>query len=205
MLPFMSSISTRPFCSPVRKGDLELEVAHCVGGVISPLLLNVALHGMEEAAGVRYRRTGDAGRAVPGSPVLIRYADDLLALCHSRGEAEQVKARLADWLTPRGLAFNEDKTRVVTLDDGVDFLGFTVRRYHGKLLNHAEQGGRETDPGTAAHRDAVPARGQRESGAATAHPGHSGVVGLLPDGGVQQDVRRSGQLHVEAHLQVGHA
>jgi len=104
------------------------------GGVISPLLLNVALHGMEEAAGVRYRRTGDAGRAVPGSPVLIRYADDLLALCHSRGEAEQVKARLADWLAPRGLAFNEDKTRVVTLDDGVDFLGFTVRRYHGKLL-----------------------------------------------------------------------
>jgi hypothetical protein len=40
----------------------------------------------------------------------------------------------AAWLTPRGLAFNEDKTRVVDLDEGYDFLGFTVRRYHGLLL-----------------------------------------------------------------------
>ena len=66
--------------------------------------------------------------------MLIRYADDLLALCHSREQAEQVKARLAAWLAPRGLAFNEDKTRIVHLDDGVDFLGFNVRRYRGKLL-----------------------------------------------------------------------
>jgi RNA-directed DNA polymerase len=105
------------------------------GGVVSPLLLNVALHGMEQAAGVRYRQTGrQAAETVPGSTVLIRYADDLVALCHTRNEAQQVKARLADWLTPRGLAFNEDKTRVVTLDEGFDFLGFTVRRQAGKLL-----------------------------------------------------------------------
>ena len=105
------------------------------GGVISPVLMNVALHGMEEAAGVRYIRTGsNAGTARPGSPVVIRYADDLVALCHSREQAEQVKARLAEWLAPRGLAFNEDKTRVVHLDVGVDFLGFNVRRYRGKLL-----------------------------------------------------------------------
>jgi RNA-directed DNA polymerase len=105
------------------------------GGVVSPLLLNVALHGMERAAGVRYQQTGPrAGETVPGSPVLIRYADDLLALCHTRDEAEQVKARLAGWLAPRGLTFNEDKTRIVTLDEGCDFLGFTVRRQSGKLL-----------------------------------------------------------------------
>ena len=105
------------------------------GGVISPVLMNVALHGMEEAAGVRYITTGsNAGTARPGSPVLIRYADDALALCHSREQAEQVKARLAAWLAPRGLSFNEDKTTVVHLDDGVDFLGFNVRRYRGKLL-----------------------------------------------------------------------
>jgi RNA-directed DNA polymerase len=66
--------------------------------------------------------------------VLVRYADDVLALCHSRQQAEQVKARLAEWLAPRGLAFNEDKTRIVHLDNGVDFLGFNVRRYRGKLL-----------------------------------------------------------------------
>jgi len=105
------------------------------GGVCSPLLLNIALHGMESAAGVRYRQTGTyAGNTVPGSPVVIRYADDLIALCHTRDQALQVKARLAGWLTPRGLAFNEDKTHIATLDDGFDFLGFTVRRQSGKLL-----------------------------------------------------------------------
>jgi RNA-directed DNA polymerase len=105
------------------------------GGVISPLLLNVALHGMENAAGVRYQRVGsDAAVTAAGSPVLVRYADDLVAFCHTRHEAEQVKARLAAWLAPRGLVFNEDKTRIVTLDEGFDFLGFNVRRYRGKLL-----------------------------------------------------------------------
>jgi RNA-directed DNA polymerase len=105
------------------------------GGVVSPALFNVALHGMENAAGVRYYLTGrDAGSAVAGSPVLVRYADDFVAMCRSREQAEQVKELLQAWLTPRGLAFNEDKTRIVHATDGFDFLGFNVRRYHGKLL-----------------------------------------------------------------------
>src|ERR1019366_10428507 len=86
---------------------------------------DVALHGMERAAGVRYLSSGSIR---VDSPALIRYADDLVALCHSRQQADQIKARLAAWLAPRGLAFNEDKTRIVTLDEGFDFLGFNVRR-----------------------------------------------------------------------------
>ena len=104
------------------------------GGVVSPLLLNVALHGMEEVAGARYMTGKYAGRIVAGCPVLIRYADDFVALCHTRQEAVEVKARLAGWLAPRGLALSEDKTRVVCLDEGFDFLGFNVRRYAGKPL-----------------------------------------------------------------------
>jgi RNA-directed DNA polymerase len=105
------------------------------GGVASPLLLNVALHGMEQAAGVRYQASGgNAAKTAADSPVLIRYADDLVCLAHSREQAEQVKARLAGWLASRGLRFNEDKTRIVHLDDGFDFLGYTIRRHHGKLL-----------------------------------------------------------------------
>jgi RNA-directed DNA polymerase len=54
------------------------------------VLMNVALHGTEQAAGVRYIPTGsNAGTARPGSPVVIRYADDVLVLCHSRDQAEQ--------------------------------------------------------------------------------------------------------------------
>jgi RNA-directed DNA polymerase len=105
------------------------------GGVVSPLLLNIALHGMEQAAGVRYQNLGShVARVRRGSPVVVRYADDLVALCHSREHALEVKAKLAEWLAPRGLAFNEDKTQVVSVDDGFDFLGFNVRRYNGKLL-----------------------------------------------------------------------
>ncbi|MFE4520365.1 reverse transcriptase domain-containing protein [Kitasatospora sp. NPDC056783] len=102
------------------------------GGVISPLLLNIALHGMETAAGVRYYTGGThAGETFPGSPVLIRYADDLLAFARSKAEAEQIQTRLGTWLNPRGLVFNEDKTSIVHLDEGCDFLGFNIRRYRG--------------------------------------------------------------------------
>jgi RNA-directed DNA polymerase len=119
------------------KGFAPTEEGTPQGGVISPLLLNVALHGLEGAAGVRYVTTGThAGRVLADSPVLVRYADDLVACCHSRQHAEQVKARLAGWLAPRGLAFNEEKTRIVHLEqEGFDFLGVNVRRYpNGKLL-----------------------------------------------------------------------
>ncbi|WP_449334146.1 reverse transcriptase/maturase family protein, partial [Streptomyces kaempferi] len=50
------------------------------GGVISPLLMNVALHGLEEAAGVRYLASGrTSGETARGAPVLVRYADDMVA------------------------------------------------------------------------------------------------------------------------------
>jgi RNA-directed DNA polymerase len=105
------------------------------GGVISPLLLNVALHGLEEAAGVRYKTSGTrAGVTEPGSPIAVRYADDVVVLCHSQEQAGHVRAQLAKWLAPRGLAFNEDKTKIVHLDEGFDFLGFSVRRYQNRKL-----------------------------------------------------------------------
>jgi RNA-directed DNA polymerase len=100
------------------------------GGVISPLLMNVALHGLEEAAGVRYHSSGvHVGMAKAATPVVVRYADDMVACCHSRQQAEQVKAKLAQWLAPRGLVFNEDKTHIVHLEEGFNFLGFNMRRY----------------------------------------------------------------------------
>jgi RNA-directed DNA polymerase len=117
------------------KGFAPTEEGTPQGGIISPLLLNIALHGLEEAAGVRYRTGTHAGALRAGFPALVRYADDLVVCCHSRQQAEQVKARLAGWLEPRGLAFNEAKTRIAHLCDGFDFLAFNLRRYpNGKLL-----------------------------------------------------------------------
>ena len=60
--------------------------------------MNVALHGMEEAAGVRYRE-GATLRAAPGTPVLVRYAD----LCRARHKSAYAEARIMPTLVPGAL------------------------------------------------------------------------------------------------------
>ena len=78
-------------------GDAEAGVAHDVAGVL-------------EAADLAELGEDRDQRAMKGSPVLIRYADDFVVHCHSRQEALEVKGRLAEWLAPQRLAFNDDKT-----------------------------------------------------------------------------------------------
>jgi RNA-directed DNA polymerase len=117
------------------KGFAPSEEGTPQGGIISPCLLNVALHGLEEAAGVRYWGAGNANRVTRNSPVLVRYADDFVVCCFTEQQAAGVRERLAEWLAGRGLSLNEDKTRIVHLTQGFDFLGWTFRRYpSGKLL-----------------------------------------------------------------------
>jgi RNA-directed DNA polymerase len=60
----------------------------------------------------------------------VTYADDFVALCHSREQAETVAARLSAWLKERGLSLNRGKTRIGRIDAGFDFLSFTIRRYY---------------------------------------------------------------------------
>ena len=122
------------------------------------------------------------GRPRPGSPVAVRYADDVVVLCGSQQQAEQVKARLAEWLAPRGLAFNEDKTRIVRLSEGFDFLGFNVRRYPNRklLIKPSKAAVRRLRERLAAETRSA-ARRQRDGGHRRAHPRHPGLGGLLPD------------------------
>jgi RNA-directed DNA polymerase len=191
------------------KGFAPTEAGTPQGGVISPLLMNVALHGLEEAAGVRYRATGTRpGTAVEGTPILVRYADDMVVCCYSRQQAEQVKAQLADWLGPRGLVFNEDKTRIVDLEEGFDSLGFNLRRYRyrhqpAKLLIRPSQDAVRR----IRHRLAEELRNLRGCNAMTViarlNPIIRGWAAYYRGVGVQQGVQRAGQPHVVAHLPVG--
>jgi RNA-directed DNA polymerase len=96
------------------------------GGVISPLLLNIALHGMEAALGV----THDTRGKIIGKRAVVRYADDFVVFCETEEDALDVRDRvLPAWLAERGLSLSEEKTRIVHLSEGFDFLGFNVRHY----------------------------------------------------------------------------
>src|SRR5437667_10535076 len=95
------------------------------GGVASPLLANIALHGMEEAIGVKYDSRGQ----LIGKRAVVRYADDFVCFCETKEDAEQVQKILVEWLKERGLSLSEEKTRIVHLTEGVDFLGFNIRHY----------------------------------------------------------------------------
>ena len=68
-----------------------------------------------------------------GSPAAVRYADDVVVLCHSQEQAARVKARLAEWLAPRGLAFNEGKTKIVVRHEAAR--SEWIRRWEGRRMS----------------------------------------------------------------------
>ncbi|HET8636470.1 MAG TPA: group II intron reverse transcriptase/maturase, partial [Acidobacteriaceae bacterium] len=98
------------------------------GGVISPLLANIALHGMEAAIQNAYT-------VREGKPTLIRYADDFVILHSTHAGIEKAKDVIEPWLQTIGLELKPSKTRIAhTLyplqgEPGFDFLGMTIRQY----------------------------------------------------------------------------
>lgn len=97
------------------------------GGIISPLLANIALHGMENSLGITYWKNGTVKQDHPYA--LVRYADDFVVFAKTKNDCERAKELLQTFLEPRGLQLAEDKTRVCHLREGFDFLGFNIRHY----------------------------------------------------------------------------
>lgn len=98
------------------------------GSVVSPLLANIALHGMEAALGVRHI-PHKGGICLRSNRALVKYADDFVVFCKTRGDAEASKQILETWMNERGLTLSEKKTKIVHLSEGFDFLGFNIRQY----------------------------------------------------------------------------
>lgn len=98
------------------------------GGIISPLLANIALHGMESALGIRYNKHGQT----IGNRGICRYADDLVVFCRSQEDALRAVDDLSCWMKTRGLALSKSKTKTVHLTQGFNFLGFNIRWYRDK-------------------------------------------------------------------------
>ena len=105
------------------------------GGVVSPLLANIALHGMETHIKQAFPRWNASMGGHCQSPHLIRYADDLVVLHADLAVVKQCQQMLLEWLTQMGLMLHPSKTRIThtlhSYEDrvGFDFLGFTVRQF----------------------------------------------------------------------------
>ena len=106
------------------------------GGILSPLLANIALSALDDYFMRQWRaQMGTDGQRRKrrknglGNWRLIRYADDFVVMVSGeRRHAEALREEAAAALAPLGLRLAEEKTRVVHIDEGFDFLGFTIRR-----------------------------------------------------------------------------
>ncbi len=131
----LESISTHPARELIRawlkagfiyQGQFKpTETGTPQGVVVSPLLANVGLHGLETMIKKYNPKLG-----------IIRYADDFLVTARDQEKEslEKVLILIKQWLSERGLEINEEKTRIVNIVDGFNFLGFNLRQYKGKTL-----------------------------------------------------------------------
>jgi RNA-directed DNA polymerase len=106
---------------PTREGTPQ-------GGIISPLLANLTLDGMEKAIRSRIRLQRDQVN-------FIRYADDFIVTARTKETLEQiVKPAVVAFLAERGLELSEQKTTLTHIQAGFNFLGQNVRKYRNKLV-----------------------------------------------------------------------
>jgi RNA-directed DNA polymerase len=95
------------------------------GGIVSPILANMALDGIEKILSDKF----------PEKKVyFIRYADDFLVTAPTKELAEEAREIIRKFLKERGLELSEDKTMITHIDKGFDFLGWQFRKYAGVLL-----------------------------------------------------------------------
>lgn len=111
------------------------EVGTPQGGIISPTLANMVLDGLERRLMDRIRKRKSKGLVVYNPKInLIRYADDFVVTGDSAETLERVKAVVVEFLAERGLVLSPEKTRIVHLSEGFNFLGQNVRLYGDKVL-----------------------------------------------------------------------
>ncbi|KOR33655.1 DNA polymerase [Planktothricoides sp. SR001] len=135
------------------KGAFEEPVAGTPqGGVISPLLANIALDGMIREVESKFPKKG----AYPPARI-IRYADDFVVLHPELKVILRAKAAIETWLQPVGLELKPEKTRIchtlnqmvaeneLTVHPGFDFLGFNIRQYPAGRHKSGKTGGHNSE------------------------------------------------------------
>jgi RNA-directed DNA polymerase len=105
------------------------------GGILSPLLANIALSVLDDHFVASWTATGNSTQRSRrrkrglGTWRLVRYADDFVAMVSGgREHAEALRGEVGGVLAPMGLRLSDAKTQVVHLNEGLDFLGFRIQR-----------------------------------------------------------------------------
>jgi RNA-directed DNA polymerase len=113
------------------------------GGIISPVLANMTLDGLERSLRECYPKTTIKGIAAKVN--FVRYADDFIVTAASKELLEQeIKPLIEAFMRKRGLELSSEKTCVTHIEDGFDFLGQNVRKYktgkqHKLLIKPAQK------------------------------------------------------------------
>lgn len=117
--------------------------------LFSPLLANVALDGIDHLlAGyhkVRIHQSSPKAKRQRTSKVkrgkygFIRYADDFVVTAETKEDIEEIIPVLKDWLAQRGLELNKDKTNIVHVEQGFNFLGFNIRQFSGSCYTFPQK------------------------------------------------------------------
>ncbi|NEQ16927.1 MAG: group II intron reverse transcriptase/maturase [Moorea sp. SIO3E2] len=143
------------------------------GGVISPLLANIALHGMEKRIKQFAESLKGSKRDNKKALNLIRYADDFVIMHKDHYVVEECQEVINKWLKDMSLELKPSKTRITHTYHGFDFLGFNIRHYQvgkhqskqgfktiikpskEKVLEHHKQLSKVIDQHKAAPQDAL--------------------------------------------------
>ena len=108
------------------------------GGIISPILANMTLDGIEKILADKYHKSKsgkiNSNHAAKYKVNFCRYADDFIVTAKTEEIAKEVKELIKDFLKDRGLELSDEKTLITHIDNGFDFLGWNFRKYNGKLL-----------------------------------------------------------------------
>jgi RNA-directed DNA polymerase len=105
------------------------------GGSISPLLANIALHGIEELITEKFPQKWKGKEIIRRIPAVIRYADDFVVLHDDVEIIKECKVAISEWLSPMGLELKPSKTKISHSlnkfegNTGFDFLGFSIRQF----------------------------------------------------------------------------
>ncbi|NEP48771.1 MAG: group II intron reverse transcriptase/maturase [Moorea sp. SIO3C2] len=120
------------------------------GGAISPLLANIALHGLEKLIEKEFPVKWKGKKIIRKTPAVIRYADDFVVLHDDVETVKECKKVIEEWLIPMGLELKPSKTRLShTLKEingnvGFDFLGFEIRQFKVGLYRSAKLSNKES-------------------------------------------------------------